>query len=86
MRIVFTTNSWEDYLFWQTTDKKMLKKINALIKDISREPFDGIGNPEPLKYDLAGYWSRRIDREHRLVYQVECESILIYSCRYHYDF
>ncbi len=85
MRIIFTTNSWEDYVFWQTTDKKMLKKINSLIKDIAREPFEGIGNPEPLKYDLSGYWSRRIDREHRLVYQVEDESILIYSCRYHYD-
>ncbi|MBS9766992.1 MAG: Txe/YoeB family addiction module toxin [Flavobacteriaceae bacterium] len=85
MRIVFTTNSWEDYIYWQTTDKKILKRINSLIKDISREPFDGIGNPEPLKYDLSGYWSRRIDREHRLVYQVEDESILIYSCRYHYD-
>ncbi len=85
MRIVFTTNSWEDYIYWQTIDKKILKRINALIKDISREPFDGIGNPEPLKYDLSGYWSRRIDREHRLVYQVEDESILIYSCRYHYD-
>lgn len=85
MRIVFTTNSWEDYIYWQTIDKKILKRINALIKDISREPFEGIGNPEPLKYDLSGYWSRRIDREHRLVYQVENESILIYSCRYHYD-
>ncbi len=85
MKIVFTTNSWEDYIYWQTVDKKMLKRINTLIKDISREPFDGIGNPEPLKYDLSGYWSRRIDREHRLVYQVEDESILIYSCRYHYD-
>ncbi len=85
MRIIFTTNSWEDYLFWQTTDKKILKRINSLIKDICREPFNGIGNPEPLKYDLSGYWSRRIYREHRLVYQVENESILIYSCRYHYD-
>ncbi len=85
MRIVFTRNSWEDYIYWQTMDKKILKRINTLIKDISREAFAGIGNPEPLKYDLSGYWSRRIDREHRLVYQVEDESILVYSCRYHYD-
>ncbi len=85
MRIVFTTNSWEDYIYWQTIDKKILKRINALIKDISREPLGGIGNPESLKYDLYEYWSRRIDREHKLVYQFEDESILIYSCRYHYD-
>lgn len=85
MRIVFTKNSWEDYISWQKEDKKLLKRINLLIKDISRTPFEGIGNPEPLKYDFSGYWSRRINREHRLVYQVEEGNVLIYSCRFHYD-
>ena len=85
MKIVFSKNSWEDYLSWQTEDKKMLKKINELIKDIQRTPYTGIGNPEPLKFDLSGFWSRRIDREHRLVYQVIGDELLIYSCRYHYD-
>ena len=85
MRIVFSKNSWEDYLYWQTTDKKILRKINDLIKEIQRTPYEGLGKPEPLKFDLAGYWSRRIDREHRLVYQVGDNEILIYSCRYHYD-
>ncbi len=66
-------------------DKKVLKRINQLIRDIQRTPFQGIGNPEPLKYDLAGFWSRRIDREHRLVYQVIDQEILIYSCKYYYD-
>jgi toxin YoeB len=85
MRITFSQNSWEDYISWQSEDKKMLGKINGLIKDIQRTPHTGIGKPEPLKYDLAGLWSRRIDREHRLVYQVIGNDILIYSCRYHYD-
>lgn len=85
MKITFSLNSWEDYLSWQQQDKKILKKINQLIKDIRRTPFEGIGKPEPLKYDLSGYWSRRIDREHRLVYQVQDNEILIYSCKYHYD-
>jgi toxin YoeB len=85
MTIVFSKNSWDDYISWQSEDKNMLKKINELIKDIQRTPFEGKGKPEPLKYDLAGYWSRRIDREHRLVYQVEDNQIFIYSCRYHYD-
>ena len=85
MRIVFTENSWEDYNSWLTEDRKMLKKINELVKDIQRTPFVGKGKPEPLKYDLAGFWSRRIDREHRLVYNVENQEILIYSCKYHYD-
>ena len=70
MRITFSKNAWDDYLSWQSEDRKMLKKINELIKDIQRNPFTGIGKPEPLKFDLSGYWSRRIDREHRLVYQV----------------
>ena len=85
MKIIFSKNAWEDYVYWQTEDKKTLKKINALIKDIQRTPYEGIGKPEPLKFDLAGYWSRRIDLEHRLVYQVEDSDILIYTCRFHYD-
>ena len=85
MNITFSKNAWEDYSSWFVEDKKMLKKINELIKDIYRTPFEGKGKPEPLKYDLAGYWSRRIDREHRLVYQVIEGEILIYACKYHYD-
>ncbi len=85
MRIVFSKNSWEEYVSWQTEDKKMLKKINLLIKDIQRTPYEGIGKPEALKFDLSGLWSRRIEREHRLVYQVKENELLIYSCKYHYD-
>ncbi len=85
MKITSSKNSWEDYTSWQNEDKKTLKKINLLIKDIQRHPFEGTGNPEPLKYDLSGFWSRRIDREHRLIYQVFDQEIIIYSCRYHYD-
>jgi toxin YoeB len=84
-KITFSKNAWEDYVYWQTEDKKTLKKINALIKDIQKTPYEGIGKPEPLKFDLAGYWSRRIDLEHRLVYQVENPDILIFACRFHYD-
>lgn len=85
MRILFTGNSWEDYTSWLDEDRKMLKRINELIKEIQRTPYEGKGKPEPLKYDLAGWWSRRIDREHRLVYQVRENEIHIISCRYHYD-
>ncbi len=85
MKITFSRNAWEDYVSWQTEDKKILRKINLLIKDIQRTPFEGLGKPEALKYDLAGFWSRRIDREHRLVYQYINQEILIYSCKYHYD-
>jgi len=85
MRLIFSKNSWEDYISWEAEDKKMLRRINELIKDIQRSPHEGTGKPEPLKYDLSGLWSRRIDREHRLVYQVSGEDILIYSCRFHYD-
>jgi toxin YoeB len=85
MVLTFTKNAWEDYLYWQKFDKKIVKRINGLIKEIQRTPFEGIGKPEPLKYDLAGYWSRRIDHEHRLVYQAIDNQLLIYSCRYHYD-
>lgn len=85
MVLTFTENAWEDYLYWQKIDKKTVKKINELIKEIKRDPFHGIGKPEPLKYDLAGYWSRRIDQEHRLVYKVDGEDLQVYACRYHYD-
>lgn len=85
MRIVFSENAWEDYLYWQKVDKKILKKINRLLKEIQRTPFEGAGKPEPLKYDLAGLWSRRIDLEHRLVYEVSDGDLLIYACRFHYD-
>jgi len=85
MVFTFSEIAWEDYLYWQKTDEKILKKINGLLKEIKRTPFEGIGKPEPLKYDLAGFWSRRIDREHRLVYQANDNEVLIYACRYHYD-
>ena len=84
MKVVFSKNAWEDYLYWQSADKAILKRINALIKDIMRNPFEGIGDPEPLKYNWSGWWSRRINKEHRLVYSIENESILIAQCRYHY--
>ena len=84
MKVTFTDDSWQEYLYWQKTDKKILKKINALIKDIKREPFDGLGKPEALKYELSGCWSRRITEEHRLVYEITLDSIVIISCRYHY--
>ena len=85
MVITFSRNAWEDYTSWLIEDKGILKKINDLIKEIQRTPYEGKGKPEPLKYDLAGFWSRRIDREHRLVYQVKENEILIFSCKYHYD-
>lgn len=84
MQIKFSETAWEDYLFWQTKDKAVLKRINLLLKDIQRSPFEGIGKPEPLKYNLVGFWSRRIDEEHRLVYAVHDETLLIAQCRYHY--
>jgi toxin YoeB len=85
MKFVFVEESWEDYLYWQKTDKKMLQKINALLKDISRTPFEGIGKPEALKHKYRGFWSRRIDQEHRLIYKVTDTEILIAKCRFHYD-
>ncbi len=85
MKILFTESAWEDYLYWQITQRKTLRRINELIKDICRNPYEGIGKPEPLRFGLAGYWSRRIDREHRLVYKVEGSSLFIAQCRYHYD-
>ena len=83
-RLTFTPDAWEDYLYWQGQDKKTLKRINQLVRDILREPFDGIGKPEPLRENLAGYWSRRIDHTHRLVYAVEAHAIVIIACCYHY--
>ena len=84
MRLIWSEKSWQDYLYWQQTDKQIVKRINALIKDIQREPFCGIGKPEPLKYQYSGFWSRRITDEHRLVYEVHEDSIGVASCRYHY--
>ncbi|RKJ68805.1 Txe/YoeB family addiction module toxin [Roseburia sp. 1XD42-69] len=84
MNVSFTENAWEDYLYWQKMDKKIVKRINELIKDIKRNPFEGVGKPEPLKYDLARKWSRRITDEHRLVYQVEGSNLIVFTCRYHY--
>jgi toxin YoeB len=85
MKYIFVEESWDDYLYWQKTDKKKLQRINELLKDIARQPYDGIGKPEPLKHQLAGFWSRRIDEEHRLIYSVRGDEILIAKCRYHYD-
>ncbi len=85
MKYIFVEESWEDYLYWQKTDKQKLKKINALLKDIAQTPFEGIGKPEPLKHRYSGFWSRRIDSEHRLIYQVKSDEILIAKCRFHYD-
>ena len=85
MKYVFVDESWEDYLYWQKTNKKTLAKINDLLKDIARNPFSGIGKPEPLKYKYKGFWSRKIDDEHRLIYRVKDDEIQIAKCRFHYD-
>jgi toxin YoeB len=84
MKVSFSSQAWEDYLHWQQTDRKLLKRINALIKEISRTPFEGAGKPEPLRHALAGYWSRRITDEHRLVYKVQDGAVLIAQARFHY--
>ncbi len=84
MILSWAEKAWEDYLFWQQTDKKTLRRINLLIKAIKREPFKGIGEPEPLRHNWSGYWSRRIDREHRIVYKITAKAIIIAQCRYHY--
>ena len=83
--IQWDIDAWNDYIYWQTQDRKTLKRINLLIKDISRDPFQGIGKPEPLKGELSRFWSRRIDEEHRLVYAVEEKIIILISCRGHYE-
>ena len=84
MKLVFDEMAWEEYLYWQETDRKQLGRINLLVKDCLRSPFAGIGKPEPLRGKLSGWWSRRIDREHRLVYRPSAEGLLIAQCRYHY--
>jgi len=84
MILSFSDDAWDDYLYWQLNDKKILKRINRLIKEIQREPFNGIGEPEPLKYNWSGYWSRRITIEHRLVYKATEDNLMIAQCRYHY--
>ena len=83
--INWQSDAWGDYVYWQREDKRILKRINALITDIQRHPFDGIGKPEPLKYDWTGFWSRRINDKHRLIYCYENENIIIAQCRYHYS-
>ncbi|MFM6934782.1 MAG: Txe/YoeB family addiction module toxin [Flavobacteriales bacterium] len=85
MKLIFVDESWEDYLHWQKFDRKKLKKINELIRDIIRSPYDGAGKPEQLKYQYAGYWSRRIDGEHRLIYKIKENNLIILKCRFHYD-
>ena len=84
MRPIFAEQAWDDYLYWQKTDKKLLERINVLIKDISRTPLTGIGKPEPLKNALSGYWSRRINDEHRIVYKIADDALFIAQLRYHY--
>jgi len=84
VKLIFAEKAWEDYLYWQKTDKQILKRVNTLIKEISRDPFEGIGKPEQLKHALSGYWSRRINDEHRIVYKLQDNAILIAQLRYHY--
>lgn len=84
MTLTFSSQAWEEYLYWQANDKVILKRVNLLIKDIIREPFAGIGKPEPLKHGLSGFWSRRITDEHRIVYKVTAEDLQIAQLRYHY--
>lgn len=85
MSVKFSSRAWGDYLYWQGADGKIVRKINSLIESASRTPFEGIGKPEPLRGELSGFWSRRIDREHRLVYRLKGETLEIASCRFHYD-
>ena len=84
MRLVWTADAWSDYLYWQTNDRKMLKRVNQLLRDTLRDPFEGIGRPEPLKYGADGAWSRRITQEHRLVYMLADGDLVILQVRYHY--
>lgn len=85
MNLLFTEDAWEDYIYWQTTDKNILKKLNILLKEIQRTPYAGIGKPEPLKHKLQGCWSRRITDEHRLVYEITEDTLRIIGCRFHYS-
>ena len=84
MKLLFSEHAWDDYLYWQKTDKSILKRVNLLIQDIQRSPFEGIGKPEPLRHALSGFWSRRINDEHRLVYSIEGDVLRIAQARYHY--
>nr|NJM02152.1 Txe/YoeB family addiction module toxin [Desulfobacula sp.] len=84
MKLIFSEHAWEDYLYWQNTDKRTLGRVNTLIKDILRNKYEGLGKPEPLKHNLAGYWSRRISHEHRIIYKIENDAVLIAQLRYHY--
>ena len=84
MKLVFADEAWDDYLHWQRHDRRMVERINALIRETQRDPFAGVGKPEPLKHALAGYWSRRITDEHRMVYRVEGDALLVAQLRYHY--
>lgn len=84
MKLIFSERAWEDYLYWQQTDRKLVARIHQLIRDIQRKPFSGIGKPEPLRHAFEGYWSRRINDEHRIVYKIKDDSILIAQLRYHY--
>lgn len=84
MNLIFADHAWEDYLYWQKTDNKIVKRINSLVEDIQRPPFDGLGKPEPFKHALSGYWSRRVNDEHRIVYKVDSESVYIAQIRYRY--
>lgn len=84
MKIIFSEHAWDDYLYWQRTDRKILERINKLIKEIQRSPFEGTGKPEPLRHGLSGYWSRRITDEHRIVYKIEQDSLHLAQLRYHY--
>ena len=86
MKLTFSSKAWANYFYWQKTDQSMITRINRLIKDIQREPYTGIGKPEPLKHSLAGYWSRRINDEHRIVYKAEEDQIFIAQLRYHYEY
>lgn len=84
MRLIFADEAWDDYYYWQKSDKKILKRINLLITDIKRNGYEEIGKPEPLKHNLSGYWSRRITAEHRIVYKIEDDSVMVAQCRCHY--
>lgn len=84
MNLTFTPSAWEDYLWFAQHDRALLRRINQLLQEIRRSPFEGVGKPEPLKGDLSGYWSRRINAEHRLVYTVKSDSVVVVACRYHY--
>ena len=84
MKLIFADEAWEDYRYWQKQDRRMLDRINKLIRETQREPFSGVGKPEPLKHALAGFWSRRINEEHRMVYQIEGDALMLAQLRYHY--